>query len=124
MTSKNKTNNDFMEEHGFTLVEVLVTVVIIGIISAIAVPSVIGIVDNAKEEVCLANRIEFKRNYMVFIQLKEIQDSPVVFKEFLSRYDEEMCPEHGVITYEDGDVMCSDHSESGEEDKSEDVPFL
>lgn len=48
----------------------------------------------------------------------------MVFEEYLSRYDDELCPEHGVITYVNGDVLCSIHSDSDEEVESGDVPFL
>jgi len=61
---------------------------------------------------------------LVFIQLEELQDSSVVFYAFLNRYDEEICPEDGVITYEDGDALCSVHSGSVEDDESKGVPFL
>lgn len=48
MTSKNKTYDDIKREQGFTLIEVLVTVVVVGILVAIAFPSVNGLVDKVK----------------------------------------------------------------------------
>jgi len=124
LTSKKKTAKNLLIEKGFTLIEVLVTLVILGIIAAISVPSVFNLLDQAKEKVCLANRVGLKNSYLTFIQIEGIQDSTEVFNEFINRYDKELCSEHGVAIYEDGEVLCSIHSGSGEEDESGDVPFI
>ncbi|WP_099361184.1 type IV pilin protein [Fredinandcohnia onubensis] len=46
---------------GITLIEVLAVVVFLGILAAIAVLSVMKIIENVKEEVCDSNRAEFER---------------------------------------------------------------
>ncbi|QHE53143.1 competence type IV pilus major pilin ComGC [Pontibacillus sp. HMF3514] len=53
----NKLRKIFKNEKGFTLVELLAVIVILGIIAAIAVPSIAGIIDNTKQDAHEANGI-------------------------------------------------------------------
>ena len=45
----------FKNQKGFTLVELLAVIVILGIIAAIAIPSIGNIIDNSKEDAHEAN---------------------------------------------------------------------
>ncbi|MFE7063732.1 type IV pilin protein [Sutcliffiella sp. NPDC057660] len=51
------------DNYGITLMEVLVTVVILGIIAAIAVPSIKGLISKTEADVSEANRLELRRMY-------------------------------------------------------------
>ena len=55
-------------ERGFTLIEVLAVVVIIGIIAAIALPRFLGITSDAKTKSCHGNmasiNVQFERYYL------------------------------------------------------------
>jgi type IV pilus assembly protein PilA len=50
-----KYRNILKNEKGLTLIELLAVVVILGIISAIAVPSIGGLIDNSKKDAHVAN---------------------------------------------------------------------
>lgn len=111
------------KSRGFTLVEVLAVIVILGILAASAVVSVAGVIEKAKKDVCDANVLELERHYEAYLVLEGIDHSDVVFAEFLRGYDGSICPVGGDMGYMDGEVECSVHS-IDEEDEGEDVPFL
>jgi type IV pilus assembly protein PilA len=47
--------NKLKEQKGLTLIELLAVIVILGIIAAIAVPSILGIIENSKKDAHVAN---------------------------------------------------------------------
>lgn len=90
---------------------------------SIAVVSVTGITEQTEKDVCEANRLELERNYRVDLIVANKVHSTAAFNEFLLSYGDKICPVGGEISYVDGDVECSVHSEN-DEDKEDEVPYL
>lgn len=107
---------------GLTLVEILTVVVILGILAAIAVPSVLGHIKKTEDEVWDVNSSELEKRYHQELVLKDSSHSDVEFISFLNENDY-VCPVGGTYHYVEGEVECSEHGDINEEDDG-DVPFL
>ena len=100
---------------GFTLMEVLVVVAIIGLLAAIAVPNYIHALEQSRDEVCAANiqivSVQVERYKLTNGELPEPGDEGLVDylvdKNYLSQPVE--CPHQGDYSLdEQGQVVC-DH---------------
>ena len=112
---------------GFTLVELLAIIVISSILMSIAVISVIGITKQTEKEVCEANQSELERNYRMQLIIENKVLTITAFNEFLLSYGDEICTVGGEISFLNGKVECSIHSESDADsgdDEEDEVPYL
>ena len=113
---------------GFTLVELIVVIAILGIITVIAVPRLAGFRSIAEEKVCTANRKTVERVYLAFLVESDIDHEDGLFDQFVIENFDDVCPAGGVIKYEDGVVKCSVHGSGSEGEEEggpgEQVPWL
>ena len=96
-------------EKGFTLVELLVVVVIIGILVAIAIPVYSMMNERAEESACFANQRNIEEAARMYHSINN--DWPgglgdLVDNDFLTHEPE--CPSEGTYTLSDGEVSCSE----------------
>ena len=115
------------EAKGFTLIELIIVIAILGIIAAIAIPQLSGFKNITEERVCTTNRKTVERFYNTFLLENEHRES--TFNQFLIENFDQVCPGGGVISYDDEEVKCSLHDDSdGENDEvdppEDEVPWL
>ena len=113
---------------GFTLVELIVVIAILGIIAVVTVPRLAGFRSKAEESVCVANRKTVERMYSAFLVENDMDHVENILEQFLVENFDEICPDGGGISYEDGKVKCSMHRNEEqpleEESPGEEVPWL
>jgi len=88
-------------EKGFTLIEVLAVIVIIGVLSSLAVPAVGQLIEKAEADVCDVIRSEIDRLYQDHLVLDALEHSDVLFLQFLERFSD-TCPIGGNYDLVDG----------------------
>lgn len=96
---------------GFTLIELIVVIAILGILALFLVPSFLGYTKDAQKATCDANRNLIERAYSFY----KIRNDEVTLSEYIenggSIYKDTQCPSGGIYTYDDVNekVLCSIH---------------
>lgn len=109
----------------FTLIEVIVVIAILAILSVIAMPRVTGLIHMVEEQVCNFNCGRAARSYDAYLSSLGENHSDFLFSQFILEYEGKICPSDYVVTYENGEVKCSFHSnEDEDEDEDGEVPYL
>lgn len=118
ISNKAKTGN-----MGFTLVEIIVVIAILGIIMSILVPQYIRYIGISKEKVCEVNRAELLRSY----EIAKIEKENLTLQNYFNNSEElagidntKICPSGGTISLsEDGKgLVCSQHGKNNFDDNS------
>lgn len=98
--------------HGFTLIEISVTLVILAIVAAITVPAFTGYIDKAHESMCETYRENLDDMYLEYCYWEGLPTSST-FTVFAEKREQASfkCPSGGSYSWDDVDqkVVCSFH---------------
>jgi prepilin-type N-terminal cleavage/methylation domain-containing protein len=104
-----------MRKRGFTLVEIMIVILIIGLLLAIAVPQFMKSREQAQQKACWQNqqKLEAAKHMWIMDYQKSSTDAPAVgdlVPEYLKRAPE--CPTHADYDLGNGlvPVSCPDHA--------------
>lgn len=109
---------------GFTLIELIVVIAILGILALFLVPSFIGYADDAQKATCDANRHLIERSYKFY----KVKNENVSLSAYINgdglEYQGSQCPSKGTYSYDDdnGKVLCSIHGGADDETSDSDIP--
>lgn len=109
---------------GFTLIELIVVIAILGILALFLVPSFIGYADDAQKATCDANRHLIERSYKFYkVKNEDLKLSDYIIGDG-SEYQGSQCPSKGTYSYDDvnGKVICSIHGGADDETSDSDTP--
>jgi prepilin-type N-terminal cleavage/methylation domain-containing protein len=130
----------FLHRDGFTLIEVLIVIAVLGILAGVAVPRYSGFKAQAQAVVCQTNLDQLERKLEAECILAGVEPVLPLATQFLIEHGHDLCPNGGVISFTSTGFKCDIHFDtqtpsnggSGDESDPEDdmepgdgeVPFL
>lgn len=113
---------NFRRIDGFTLIELIVVIAILGILVAMAVPRFSAFRQQAEKITCETNRKQLETYYQGYMELNGLSHTTSLF----AKVKEEsfghtaLCPVNGIIDWNNGKVTCSIHIEDASSGGNED----
>jgi len=109
-------------DKGFTLVDVLLTPVILSIILAISIPSIGSVIAKSEEKACHANQQLIEEVYQRELLFGKFD---ITFITYMIEQDLNQCPSKGLYTLKEEKVICSKHPREFKIEKTpSEVPWL
>lgn len=119
-----------IKNNGFTLIELVVVIAILGILAGISIPRLSGFRDKAEEVVCTSNMNQLEKYYVNYLDSNDLDHNDSHFEMAKSELfgNTRLCPRKGIINWNGDGVMCSIHSNQDNSDDDEgggeEVPYL
>ena len=108
-----------VNQNGFTLIEVMISVMVIGILVTMGVLKGSVYVSEAKATVCKANRVQIERMYRSHLINVDRVHEDTEFEKFIDKQGR-ICPQGGSLSYSEDSIVCTIHDEV----TLEEVPVL
>lgn len=100
-----------MDKKGFTLIEMIVVITVIGVLAAIGIPSLMAYIDKGKASDCGINR----KALVLKLEAERAQTPGATMEEIIKKNAEIQCPSGGIYTAIDKDTVKCSHPGHGQD---------